>query len=57
MVLTIQIEKKVVMNKILNKIVWPIILAPGIYLAFIWNNIPEKCHAFRFKRKCRPVWG
>lgn len=41
MVLTIQIEKKVVMNKILNRVVWPIILIPGIYLACIWNSIPE----------------
>jgi uncharacterized membrane protein len=29
------------MNKILNKIVWLVILVPGIYLAFTWSNIPE----------------
>jgi uncharacterized membrane protein len=29
------------MNKILNKVVWLIILIPGIYLALTWSNIPE----------------
>jgi len=41
MVFTIQIEKKIVMNKILNSSVWLIMLVPGIYLACIWNNLPE----------------
>jgi uncharacterized membrane protein len=41
MVLTIQIEKKVAMNKIINRVVWLIILVPGIYLACIWNKLPE----------------
>lgn len=29
------------MNKILNKLIWLIILAPGIYLAITWKKIPE----------------
>ncbi len=29
------------MNKILNKVVWLVILVPGIYLAFTWSKIPE----------------
>jgi uncharacterized membrane protein len=29
------------MNKILNRIVWLIVLVPGIYLAFIWNKLPD----------------
>ncbi len=29
------------MNKILNRVVWLIILVPGIYLACIWNSLPE----------------
>jgi uncharacterized membrane protein len=41
MVSTIQIEKKIVMNKILNRVVWLIILVPGIYLAFMWSKMPE----------------
>ena len=30
------------MDKFLKKIVWLFIIAPAIYLAFVWNNIPEK---------------
>lgn len=29
------------MNKILNRVVWLVILAPGIYLAIVWNKLPE----------------
>lgn len=29
------------MNKILNRTVWLIALAPVAYLAFVWNNLPE----------------
>lgn len=28
------------MNKIINKIIWPIVLVPLIYLAIIWNKLP-----------------
>lgn len=30
------------MNKLLTKLVWLIALVPGIWLALIWKNIPEK---------------
>lgn len=30
------------MNKFLKKIVWLIIIAPVVYLAFVWNKIPDK---------------
>lgn len=29
------------MNTFLKKIMWPILLIPGIYLAIIWNKLPE----------------
>lgn len=29
------------MNSILKKIAWPIMAIPGIYLALIWNKLPE----------------
>lgn len=29
------------MNKILNRVIWLIILIPGIYLVCIWNSLPE----------------
>jgi len=29
------------MNKALNKIIWLIILVPAVYLAIIWNKLPE----------------
>jgi uncharacterized membrane protein len=41
MAFTIQIEKEIVMNKVLNKIIWPVILVPAAYLAIIWNKLPE----------------
>lgn len=30
------------MNKILSRIVWPIIMAPAVYLTMLWKQIPEK---------------
>lgn len=30
------------MDKLLKKIIWLFVLAPAIYLAFRWNNLPEK---------------
>lgn len=30
------------MNKILNKLIWPVMLAPLVYLAIIWNKIPAQ---------------
>jgi len=42
MVLTIQIEKKVIMKNIFTKLVWIIAVAPVIYLAAVWKQLPEK---------------
>jgi uncharacterized membrane protein len=42
MVFTIQIKKEIIMDKFLKKIVWLFIIAPAIYLAIIWNKLPEK---------------
>ncbi len=30
------------MNKILNKIIWLVMAAPAIYLALVWNKLPER---------------
>ncbi|MEO8405857.1 MAG: DUF1648 domain-containing protein, partial [Chitinophagaceae bacterium] len=30
------------MNKVLKIAVWPIILAPVIYLAFVWSSLPQQ---------------
>ncbi|MES1215268.1 MAG: SdpI family protein [Bacteroidota bacterium] len=30
------------MNKFINKIIWLILIAPAIYLALVWNKLPEK---------------
>jgi len=42
MVTAIQIKKETIMNKLLKKIIWPILLTPGIYLAIVWNRLPDK---------------
>jgi uncharacterized membrane protein len=42
MVYAIQIKKETAMNSILKKLIWPIFLIPGAYLALIWNKLPEK---------------
>ena len=41
MVVTIQIKKEIIMDKFLKRIIWLFILAPAIYLAIIWNTVPE----------------
>jgi uncharacterized membrane protein len=59
MVSAVQIKKEIVMNKVLNKIIWPVILVPAAYLAIIWNKLPEiipvhfdmKGHADRYGDK------
>src|SRR5436189_2009309 len=42
MVFTIQIKKEIIMNKFFKKIIWLIIISPAIYLAIVWNKLPEK---------------
>src|SRR5262245_38434600 len=38
----IQNQEKIIMNKILKTIVWLFIIAPLVYLAIVWEKIPEK---------------
>jgi len=42
MVFTIQIKKEIIMDKLFNKIIWLIIIAPAVYLATVWNKLPQK---------------
>jgi uncharacterized membrane protein len=35
-------KEKITMNKFLNRIIWLIIIAPVLYLAMSWKNIPQK---------------
>src|SRR5262249_42373223 len=42
MALTIQNKKEITMNRTLKWIVWFFILMPAIYLAIVWNTLPEK---------------
>jgi len=41
MVTSIQIKKEIIMNKFIKKIVWLFIIAPAVYLAVVWNTLPE----------------
>src|SRR6266404_4282901 len=45
MVFTIQNKKEIIMDKFLKKIIWLFIIAPAIYLAIVWNKLPEKVAA------------
>jgi uncharacterized membrane protein len=38
----IQNQKEVIMNTILKKIIWLVLIAPAIYLAAVWSRLPEK---------------
>ncbi|TMI94790.1 MAG: DUF1648 domain-containing protein [Bacteroidetes bacterium] len=41
MATSIQIKKEIIMDKFIKKIVWLFILAPAVYLAIVWNTLPE----------------
>ena len=41
MAYAIQIKKEIIMNSFIKKIIWIIFLAPVVYLAIIWNTIPD----------------
>lgn len=41
MVHAIQIKKEMIMDKFLKRIVWLIIIVPAVYLAIIWNKMPQ----------------
>jgi uncharacterized membrane protein len=49
----IQIKKEMIMKSIRKKIVWLIIAAPAVYLAIIWNKLPETI-AIHFDLKGNP---
>src|SRR5262245_13303643 len=53
MVPAIQNKKEIVMNTFLKNIVWLFIIAPAIYLAIIWNRLPERV-AIHFNLKGEP---
>jgi uncharacterized membrane protein len=53
MACTIQIEKEIIMDTFLKRIVWVIILIPAAYLAISWNNLPETV-AMHFDLKGNP---
>jgi uncharacterized membrane protein len=42
MVPSVQIKKEIVMDNLMKKIIWLIIIVPAVYLAFAWNGLPEK---------------
>lgn len=42
MVNAIQIKKEIIMNKLIKYLVWLVFIVPAAYLAFIWNDLPEK---------------
>lgn len=41
MAFTVQIKKEIVMTRFLKISIWLILLTPAIYLAVIWNKLPE----------------
>ena len=41
MVATDKNKKEITMDKILKRIIWLFIIAPAVYLAIVWNTIPD----------------
>ena len=41
------------MDKLLKIFIWPIMLAPAVYLLYIWNSLPERV-ALHFNLKGYP---
>jgi uncharacterized membrane protein len=43
MVPSIQIKKEIIfMNRFLKRLAWPVIIIPSVYLAIVWNKLPDK---------------
>jgi uncharacterized membrane protein len=42
MVPAVQSKKEIIMNTMLKKIVWLIMLIPALYLGLVWNKIPQQ---------------
>jgi uncharacterized membrane protein len=53
MVSSIQNKKEIIMDNILRRAVWPIILVPGLFLALMWNRLPDQV-ALHFDLKGEP---
>jgi uncharacterized membrane protein len=53
MAFAIQNKKEMIMDKLLKKIAWLVIIAPAAYLAIVWNKLPEKI-AMHFNLKGTP---
>jgi len=53
MVDTIQNKKEIAMIKYFKILIWPLALIPPVYLAFIWQSLPEKV-AMHFDLKGNP---
>jgi uncharacterized membrane protein len=41
MVASNKIKKEIIMDKFLKRIIWLFIIAPAVYLAIVWNAVPE----------------
>jgi uncharacterized membrane protein len=41
MVTSNQIKKEINMDKFLKRIIWLFIIAPAVYLAIVWNTVPD----------------
>ena len=41
MVTSNQIKKEIIMDKFLKRIIWLFIIGPAVYLAIVWNTVPE----------------
>jgi uncharacterized membrane protein len=41
MVASNQIKKEIIMDKFLKRLIWLFIIAPVVYLAIVWNTVPE----------------
>ena len=53
MVASNQIEKEIIMDKFLKRIIWLFIIGPAVYLAIAWNDIPDTI-AMHFNLKGEP---
>ena len=38
----IQIKKEIIMKRLIKYLIWVVFIVPAIYLAIIWNDLPEK---------------
>ena len=53
MVTSNQIKKEIIMDTFLKRVIWLFIIGPAVYLAIVWNTIPETI-AMHFNLKGEP---